>query len=71
MFDKFLETYEDATVSTAPFECVGAQHSQDEVSKAIAIDQNHYASQLRPINTAMLTGRPGEELVDSTLQGMY
>ncbi|CAK0834374.1 unnamed protein product [Prorocentrum cordatum] len=71
IFAKFREKYEDVTVNLAPFECVGIQHSQDEVSKAITIDQNHYVSQLRPISSALLTGKSDEELVDCTLQGLY
>ena len=69
-FQKFREKYDDVTVSLPPFECVVIQHVQEQ-DGSIVIDQNHYVTQLRPIDAVLFTGKSDEELADSTLQGLY
>ena len=71
IFQKFRDKYEDIAASLAPFECAGIQHSQDDSTGAITIDQNHYGAQLRPIPGALFTGQADDDLADVTLQGIY
>ena len=49
----FRDRYEDITESEAPFECVGIMHTQDKDFTCV-ISQDHYVTQLRPIEVTQI-----------------